>query len=779
MLIPCDSRDEDGFDTRLRFSEKLYGRDAESKRLETIFASFCRQSKCQDVNVNVDDEQGSKETVEQTNSENPFVLIGGYSGAGKSALVDRFIKQMKRYKSPAQQATTSELKDFYFLSGKFDEFKGGVSYSALVQAFTAFFDSLLDDCPAEELESLREGILSAVGDEGKLITTLLPSLQQVIGEQTVEVASINMIKEFEFNRLRFVFKSFMRAICTEERPAVLFLDDLQWMDGASLRLIMDLVTDKSVPHLMFLGAFRSNEVDETHILSMALSEVENNEGKTIERIDLSNLPSEAIGEFIADTLNLDVAQISTLKEVVCKKTRGNILFARKTLEYLHKKEALWRSHLNYQWTWEVQKVNDITQFSDNVVDMLMATITTLPEQLQQALATASFLRSAFAVDMVLKLMEIDGHTTSSEKLTELLDMAVAEGLLVQVATPPNADYRFAHDRIKQAACELIPAGEARDEKCLRLCNYLIERGLSSDGEDWMLFVAAGHLNVMESPKISFLELAQLNLQVGQKASNVAAFVPAASYLQKGLEALRKIDQFWDVHCELALDLHRAAGDVELCLGHFDRGNELCQGVIAHTRSTADKMRMKLSLGRALGKQQKAEAAVHTHLDALHLIDEFPRNFHMIHLLKDVSYIKKYINSHTNHEILMLPRMTDENKILAMEHLSELAMRAWICNKPSLTLMAILRQLRLSFKHGLSPDSAHSFYQYGMIWYGKFGDQEGANRMGRLSKEILFKAHRAEKVKAKNRECCLLVNLVAFMYVDADFESWRVYVPDVM
>jgi predicted ATPase len=440
------------------------------------------------------------------------------------------------------------------------------------------------------------------------------------------------------------------------------------------------------------------------------------------------------------------------------------------LKYLHKKEALFRSRLNYQWTWEVQKVNEITQFSDNVVDILMATITTLPEQLQQALATASFLRSAFAVDMVLKLMDIDGHTTSFEKLTYLLDLAVAEGLLV-IAAPPN-DYRFAHDRIMLAAGELIPAGESRDEKCLQLCNYLIEHGHSSDhGEDWMLFVAAGHLNLMESPKISFLELAQLNLEVGQKAIDVAAFVPAASYLQKGLAALGHIDQFWDTHSELALDLHRAAADVELCLGNFDRGNELCEGVIRHTRSTADKMRIKLSLGRALGKQQKAEAAMFTHLHALHLMDEFPRNLHMVHLLKDISYVKKYINSHTDNDILMLPRMTDENKILAMEHLSELAMRAWTCNKLPLTLMAILRQLRLSFKHGLSPDSAHSFFQYGMIWYGKFGDQEGANRMGLLSKEILFKAHKSERVKAKNRECCLLVNLVAFMYVCATFEIW--------
>ena len=769
MPIPCDSRDEDGFDTRLRFSDKLYGRDDELKRLNTIFESFCRQNKCQGA-INVDG-QGFKQTLEQTNCENPFVLIGGYSGSGKSALVERAIEQIKR-KSPQQQAK-SGLKNCYFLSGKFDDLNGGVSYSALVQAFTNFFDSLLDDCLAEELESLREAILSAVGDEGKLITALVPSLQQIIGEQTIEVASINMSKEFELNRLKFVFKSFMRAICTEERPVVLFLDDLQWMDGASLHLIMDLVADKSVPHLMFLGAFRSNEVDQTHILSLALSEMEDNEGKKIERIDLPHLPSEAIGEFIADTLNLNVEEISKLAEVVYNKTRGNIFFVRKALKYLHKRGALLQSQLNYQWTWDVQKVNEIIQFSDNVVDIVMATITTLPAQLQQVLATASFLRSVFSVDLLHKLMEIDGHATSSGDLADLVAMAVAEGLLVEVAAPPN-HYRFAHDRITQAAYELIPAGETRDEKRLRLCNYLVEHGRSSGGEDWMLFVAAGHLNGMESPKISPLKLAQLNLQVGQKASNVAAFVPAASYLQEGLAALGKIDQVWDTQYALALDLHRAAGDVELCLGNFDRGNELCEAVIRHTRSTADKMRMKLSLGRALGKHQKSEASVNTHLDALHLIDEFPRNFHLFHLLKDISYVKKYINSHTDQEILMLPRMTDENKILAMEHLSELAMRAWACNKKSLTLMAILRQLRLSFEHGLSPDSAHSFVQYGMVRYGKYGDQQGANRMGRLSKAILVKAHISDRVKAKNRECCLLVNRVAFMYAYA--ESWCVDVP---
>jgi hypothetical protein len=150
------------------------------------------------------------------------------------------------------------------------------------------------------------------------------------------------------------------------------------------------------------------------------------------------------------------------------------------------------------------------------------------------------------------------------------------------------------------------------------------------------------------------------------------------------------------------------------------------------------------------------------MEALFMIDEFPKKFHLFHMLRDLSRVKKLFKKYSNNDILLLPMMKDEKKALAMEHLSELGKRAWICNDMTISLLAVFREVLLSFRHGLSADAAHAFFAYGIGIFGLSGDQEGAARMGRLSKEILMKAHKVERVKAKNRECCLLVNIVGFV-----------------
>jgi predicted ATPase len=755
MSSHFEQNDNNGSFTKpIIFSNKFYGRDEELETLHHTFECLCHQVRPTDIikdqGVAVGDSM-----MNRASNETPLVLIRGYSGAGKSALVEKFAEQI----GTKCEQPKSKSKPCYFLSGKFDAFNSGVSYSALVNAFDAFFERILKDSNPDEIQELKDAIMSNVGDEGRMLTNVVPSLQKVIGEQKVEATSVNMSKDFQLNRLSFIFKNFMKAICTEKRPVILFLDDLQWIDSASLDLMIDLITDNYVQHFMFVGAYRSNEVDETHLLSLALSNIE--DATEIERVDLPTLTSQAIGEFIADTLSLDLEEITSLTDIVYKKTQGNIFFVRQAIEYLHRKGALCLSPMAFKWTWDVEKVAEITQLSDNVVDIVMGNIEALPENLQKALSTASFLMSTFDVDiLLLAIVEIEGDIVNSDELMELLNRGVKEDLLNGGSTAYG--YKFAHDRIKQAAYLLVPEGEIRDGKRLRIGKFLMKLGRSEEGEDWMLFVAADHFNALDSALIGFLDVAILNLEVGRKAMNVAAFVPALSYLQHGLGALVKIDGFWNIHYDLALDLHRATAEVELCLGHFERGNELSEIVIERSQSVPDKMRMKLTIGRALGKQNKAEDAMEKHMEALFMIDEFPKKFHLFHMLRDLSRVKKLFKKYSNNDILLLPVMKDENKTLAMEHLSELSQRAWICNDMTIALLAVLREVLLSFRHGLSADAAHAFYGYGIVIFGPSGDQEGAARMGRLSKEILMKVHTAERVKAKNRECCLLVNIVGFV-----------------
>ena len=255
---------------------------------------------------------------------------------------------------------------------------------------------------------------------------------------------------------------------------------------------------------------------------------------------------------------------------------------------------------------------------------------------------------------------------------------------------------------------------------------------------------------------------RLNLQVGEKAVAVSAFVPASTYLQKASEALESVANPWEDNYEITLRLYRASADVELLLGRFDRGKIFCNEVMARTRSLEDKLGMQLSLGQALGRLERHAEGMAVNMQALLSIRQFPAKFHLFHVLRDFRIVKKYFKDHSDYDILLLAPMQDRVKVAAMEHLSDLIVRAYSCGYTIIVLLCILRTLRISFKHGVCPATAEAFASYGLILCGTFGDQDEGGRLGRLAKEILANLHEWDRTKAKNRECSVLCNTAIFM-----------------
>jgi histidine kinase len=734
-----DQADE-RLDNRLVFPDKYLGREVETNTLIEVYQKVCRK--------------------QSHSNDTPLVLIGGYSGAGKSHLARHFAEKL----NIEAKKDGSKIKPCYFLSGKYDENISADPFSAIVQAFSGFCQTLLDG-DASELEKMRGIIQEAVGDEGKVVTDVVPNLLNIIGEQKKGTEASYSNKEFDWNRLLYVFKNFVDAISTTGRPLVLFLDDVQWMDEASLNLVFHLVNSQT-DNLMIVASYRSNEVDAVHPLSIRVSNLETD----FEKIELENLSLKVVGEFIAATLRLEVEEVAPLSKVVYGKTQGNIFFTKQCLEDLRRKQVLCKTMTTFQWTWNMVRIDVVAIMSDNVVDMVTSKITSLSTLLQMALASAAYLKTSFDPSALLSVMEAEGHSIEANSLHELLEEAVSEGLLLN--SVKDGDYQFAHDRIKEASRELVPDGEERDAFLVRLAKHMIGLGKSSEGEDWMLFVAADHLSSVRKNDMTPLEIATLNAQVGAKAVATAAFFPALKYLERGMEALNQIESPWELHYDLALRLYRSAANVELCFGDFAKGEALCRVLIANATSTREKLRIKLNLAQALGQIERHKEAMDVHLDALYSINALPKRFHFVRALRELVMVKSLLKTYSDQEINALPPMADDNALSAMEHMMDLAQRCLFCGIMETLLLSILRLMLMTFKHGLCAESAQAFASYGMIVTGQ-GDIEMGRRMAKLAKQILEKVDQIDRVRAKKRESVILL-------VNANFiESYCIPIPHVL
>ena len=589
-------------------------------------------------------------------------------------------------------------------------------------------------------------------------TDMVPGLQRVIGLQEASIEAHFFEKEKEWNRLKYIFGNFLQATCRVGKPVVLFLDDLQWVDTSTLDLVIDLVTNDSIEHLLFIGSYRSNEVGDDHPLKLALANISGS--KRIETIQLEGLSRDATEEFIADTLRIEVAECSFLSKVVHNKTKGNIFFVKQALEKLLREKAVYKSMTTLKWTWDEGKVMDLTKVSDNVLDLVMGKIATLPEKLQNILSIAAFLRSTFTFDVLIALLEYLKCSILSQELIAFLDTAVNEELLVEKGM--LSTYKFAHDKIKQGFYSRIPTGDEKDAMKVRIASFLIDNASSTIGESWMLFVAADHLNSVDSHGVETLDLIRLNLDVGEKAVEVSAFVPALSYLRKAMECVASVEQPWELNYDLTIRLYRVTADVEFCLGNFERGKGCCDEIIAHANSLEEKLGVQLALGEALGKLVRHAEGMLLHISTLQSIHEFPAKFYRFHVIREFRKVKAYFRSHSDYDILLLPPMTDKVKEAAMEHLSELRARAYSCSYLDVIILSILRSLRLTFKYGVCATSAKAFSSYGHILCGNLGDQEGGLRIARLAEKILEKVSGFDRVKAKYRECSVLCNNAVFM-----------------
>ncbi len=676
------------------------------------------------------------------------MLVAGYSGIGKSALVLEVHKPIVARRG-------------HFISGKFDQYNRSVPYASLIQAVVELVRQLLTES-ADALAAWRGRILAAVGANAQVIIDVIQEVELVVGVQP-PVAELPP-KEAQ-NRFNLTFESFFRVFAGEEHPLALFLDDLQWADLPSLRLLARLMTDVETTHLFLVGAYRDNEVEPGHPLLATVDEMRG-AGARVETITLAALGREHVVELVVDALRCTPEEAGPLADVCLGKTGGNPFFLGQFLLRLHERGAFRFDGRAARWRWDLEEIGAMGM-TDNVVDLMAGKIRTLPDDAQHALRVAACIGNVFD----LRTLAVSLQTTPIEAAMALWP-SLTEGLILPIddayklvedeaagielsrargVVPSEAArvaYRFLHDRVQQAAYSLVPV-ERRGALHLELGRLLHRSSTPAEREE-RVFAIVNHENLGADLLVDQAEkdeLAALNLAAGRKAKASSAYAAALDHFQKGI-ALLGADAFLRRR-ELAIALHLHAAEASYVNKEFDRIDAYAAPVLLQGPGPLVEVRVAEIRIQAFNAQNKLSEAVRTALEILRTLGiSFPDQPSPDDVAAATRALDAAIAGRPILSLSELPAMTDPVKIAAIRILAMTIPTSYLYDPALFPLMAA-RQAALSVEHGNTGPSAAGYAAWGIILGGALGRIDEGYEFGRLALRVLER-HDAKDVEARTQ-----------------------------
>ena len=711
-FIPGE-RDKSG---QFLIPQKLYGRSAEVAELMAAF------------------DRASSGTAE-------LMLVSGYSGVGKTAVVNEVHKPIVRQRG-------------YFIAGKFEQMGRNVPYAALLQAFRELVRQLLTES-SEQIATWKEELLEALGENARVITDTIPEVELIIGS-VPEVPELGATESQ--NRFNRTFKQFVRVFTKPEHPLVLFLDDLQWADLASLKLIQLLVTDSNSQHLLLIGAYRDNEVSPTHPTIGTIEQIEE-AGAAVNNIFLAPLNHGNVSLLVADTLQ-EAERSKELAQLLFNKTQGNPFFLTQLLNTLYQEGLILFDFTEGRWLWDIDRIQAIGIADYTVVELVARNIQKLPAQTQEKLTLAACMGNLFHLD-VLAVVNQESLLTAAEHLWEALQagliLPLNNAYKIPLFVEPSqqeglnfseirVSYKFLHDRVQQAAYSLIPESKKKATH-LKIGRLLLEKTskyLLTDN----IFDIVNQLNIGVEFIIDLAErerLASLNLMAGKKAKGSTAYEAASEYLNMGLELLPEAS--WDSHYELTRDLHVEALAASYLTVNFERASQLSDVVLEHAKTQLEKVKIyELKITYYIS-QNEPDAALEKARQVLQMLEtSLPQKPSNLSIMLGLICTKVNLGSKRVEDLAELPQMTDPYKLAAMRILMAVIPAAF-ASSPMLFPLVVFKMIGLSLKYGNSPLSAYGYCMYGMLLCGVLGDVDNGYQFGLLAVKLLEQLE-AKELKAK-------------------------------
>jgi PAS domain S-box-containing protein len=663
---------------RLMIPEKLYGRDAE---IGILLAAFDRVL---------------------THGDSRLVLVSGYSGVGKSSVVNELHKVIV-------------LPRGIFISGKFDQRLRDTPHATLAQAFKRLIQQLLNG-HADDIARWRDAVKEAAGNQGRLLTDLIPELVRLIGPQpTVAVLSP------QDAQLRFqtVFQRFIGVFARAEHPLVIFVDDLQWLDPATLALIEYLLLHPDTRHLLVIGAYRDNEVDSTHPLILKLGDLRRG-GAIIDQIVLGPLSLDDVSQLLCDTLRRAPDEMRPFAELVYKRSAGNPFFVGQFLTSLAEEQLVRFDTRSRSWTWDLDAIVD-KRFSDNPADLMIGRLRRLTQEAQEALKLLACLgnHADFAT-----LAKLRGESD------EAMHASFRDAVLAGAAVTREGSYWFFHDRIQEAAYALIPP-ERRAELHLRIARLLIaetpQERVAEKIYDLVNQLNLGSALISEwSEKV---RAAELNIVAGRKAKASTAYASASNYLAAGIAVLS--DEGWRMSYDLTLGLCLERAECEILNSNLEQAAGLIEVLDIKARSKIDqveicRLRMLLQL-----RQGNYTPAIRTALECLRMfgvdIPDAPAPEQMREAYEEMC---RTLGERPIESLVDLPMMDDPEMRAVMKLFSGLGNLAYHVDL-DLYQMISCWMVTLSCRHGTSEYSAIGYGAVAIVLgpaFQRFADGEAFARL---------------------------------------------------
>ena len=714
---------------KFEIPQKLYGRKSETEELLTAF------------------ERVAKGMVE-------IMLVVGYSGIGKSALVKEIYKSLTE-------------KRGYFISGKFDQFQRNIPYTAVVNAFGELVQQLLTENDTQ-LAQWKDQLLTAIGPNGQVIIEILPEIEWIIGKQP-PVPKLGPTESQ--NRFNLVFQNFIRVFCQPEHPLVIFLDDLQWVDSATLKLLELVMTDQNNTTLFLIGAYRNNEVESTHPLITTLDNFRK-EGVTINQITLKPLAFEQINPLIAESLHQNMEAVEPLTNLVMRKTFGNPFFVNQFLHTLYEENLLTfipPTHSTSEdaslrtdncsqnpsgWQWDIEQIENLN-ITDNVVELMIGKLKKLPSSARQVLRLAACIGNHFD----LETLSIIYEKTLVETFQDIMPV-LTEGFILpssslelsgeEIQSSPLAirHFNFLHDRVQQAAYALIP--DTQKQQIHKQIGQIIWQNTHSEELEQNIFAIVDQFNVgLELVKLpaELHQLADLNLMAGKKAKASTAYQSALDYLKTGISLLEQ--HCWQSDYDLMLALHTEAAEAAFLTGHVEQTLQFIDTILQHSKTLLDQVRAYEIKIQFYTSQNQMLAAVETGLHILKQLGvSLPNKPNKRHMILSLLQTKLILGKKPIKHLADLPEMTQLDKLAAMRILSSTTAAAYLA-MPQILPLIVFKQIQLSVKYGNTRISTYSYATYGVILSGALGEIETGYQFGQLALTLL------EHFNAKELECKVL------------------------
>jgi len=690
---------------RFLIPEKLYGRE---KEVEMLLNAF--------------------EDVAQEKTQ--MMLVAGFSGIGKTAAINEVHKPITRQHG-------------YFIKGKFDQFNRNIPFTAFLIAFRDLMGQIISESDAE-LQEWKTKMLEAVGNNGQVLIDVIPELERIIGSQP-PVAELS--GSAAQNRFNLLMGKFIEVFTAKEHPLVIFLDDLQWADSASLNLLKLLMGDTETGYLLVLGAYRDNEVFPAHPLMLTLDEIQK-QGANLNTLTLKPLSTLDINYLVADTLLCEQEVARPLSQLVYQKTQGNPFFTTQFLRGLHGEGCITFDLDARYWQCDLTQVRQLT-LTDDVVEFMVGRLQKLPEGTQNVLKLGACIGNRFDLATLAIVCE-----EGKDEVAADLWSALQEGLVipenetykffqgddfeVEAAMDISVNYRFLHDRVQQAAYSLIP--EAKKQRTHLTIGRLLLHNTSAVDLDHKLFDIVNQLNkgndLIVEPKEK-QQLCELNLQAGRKAKAATAYKASSNYLLLAMELLES--DSWNQRYELTLALYEAATESAYLNGDFLKMEELAEITLKNSRTLLDSVITNEILIQALQAQTLFREAIDLAVDILKQLGvrQFPEKPDSSHTELWLEEVKRNLGDRPPLALLDLPLMTDANKQAAIRIMASIAGASYITD-PLLFILMVFERVNLLINYGNAPFSDFTYAGMGLVLCGVWDDIDLGYQFGELAIQLALK-----------------------------------------